>query len=106
MVQPMAYRNTRTDARLSDKPLHDWSPRGYAYEHDTHLIHMYGSSSALWTFTTGLATVSEAKGGEIRQWMTNHFGAQDVVEMNTPAGSVVEGYGVPVCTTNKRPLRP
>lgn len=95
MVKPYTYRATLTDPGLSDRPLHEWSPRGCAYEHDTHFIHAYGDYTGLLHFTDGLATVSEAKAGDLQHWISDHFGAEDIVEMDQDVGTVVEGVWRP-----------
>lgn len=68
------YANTLTAPGLRfSTPLHDRNPRGYAYETDTHFIHLYGNGEGLWTIHSGL-TVTQGKAGTLQDWVLNTFG--------------------------------
>ena len=93
-MRALAYRNTRTDRPLWSEPVHESQPRGYAYELDTHFIHIYGRESGLWIISEGLA-VREKKTGDLRQWVVTHFGAEDIIEMRIDVGHAVSGVWRP-----------
>jgi hypothetical protein len=97
-MRALTYRNTRTDPRWSREPLHEVIPRGYGYEHDVHYVHVGGHTSGLWTFDHGDAgTIADGKGqgGELRRWVEETFGAEDVTEMQLEVGNVISGVWRP-----------
>jgi hypothetical protein len=97
-MRALAYRNTRTDPRWSREPLHESLPRGYGYEHDAHYVHVGGQAAGLWTFDHGDAgTIAEGKGAgkELRRWVQQTFGAEDIVEMRLEVGNVTAGVWRP-----------
>jgi hypothetical protein len=63
---------TPADIRFA-KPLHADYPRGYAYEIDTHFVHLYGQDKNLWSIQKGL-TVTQGTEGDLRSWVTKNFG--------------------------------
>jgi hypothetical protein len=65
-----------------------------AYETNTHFVHFYGRGSGLWVVSTGL-TVTEKKAGSLSDWVTRVFGADQIKQVNQPAGSVVAGVWRP-----------
>lgn len=57
--------------------VHVGQPRGIAYETPTHFVHFYGRDSDLYVISVGL-TASQKKSGQISDWVTRVFGAQDI----------------------------
>jgi hypothetical protein len=43
MIKALVYRNTKT-AITTWRDIHLNQPRGYAYETDTHFVHIYGKA--------------------------------------------------------------
>jgi hypothetical protein len=74
--------------------VHLTQPRGYAYETDTHFVHVYGSGDGLWAISPGL-TVSEGKQGNLTDWIANQFGAEDIESSSCDVGETVEGVWRP-----------
>jgi hypothetical protein len=69
-------------------------PRGYAYETDTHFVHLYGVGDRLWLISPGL-TVSSGKQGTLRDWVTEQFGAKEIESSILDAGKSTEGVWRP-----------
>jgi hypothetical protein len=65
-----------------------------AYETATHFVHFYGSDAGLWVISPGL-TVTEQKKGTLADWVTNTFGAQDVLQSSNTIGHSVVGVWRP-----------
>jgi len=87
-LKPITYRNKKTPEELNFiPPLHLEQPRGYAYETDTHFVHIYGIDSGLYTISPGL-TVIEGKAGTLEAWVKNRFGAEQIEDMNNDIGEV------------------
>jgi hypothetical protein len=76
-VTAIVYRNTMTTLPGWVTTVHVGQPRGMAYETPTHFVHYYGADSELYAISVGL-TASEKKNGQLSDWVTRVFGAQDI----------------------------
>lgn len=92
-MKGITYRNTRSTSYASDD-MHITFPLGYAYETDSHFIHMYGSEKGHYIIQIGL-TLLEAKNGTLHDWVVRNFGAIEITEMNNKVGYCVEGVWRP-----------
>lgn len=88
-MKALVYRNTKT-AITNWQGIHLTQPRGYAYETDTHFVHIYGTKSGLWSISPGL-TVSDRRAGRLEDWIANSFGAADVEESYLNVGETIAG---------------
>ena len=75
-------------------PFHEKEPRGVAYETDTHFVHVFGKDKGLWVISTGL-TVTQAKSGNLREWIDQVFGAIEIAETNNDVGHTIHGVWRP-----------
>jgi hypothetical protein len=75
-------------------PFYEKEPRGIAYETDTHFVHVFGKDKGLWVISTGL-TVTEAKSGNLREWIDRVFGAIEIEESSVEVGHTVHGVWRP-----------
>jgi len=92
-MRALVYRNTKT-ALPGWVPIHDKEPRGLAYETDTHFVHMYGKDQFARAISPGL-TVTEAKAGNLRDWVERVFGAVEIEEATNDVGCTVSGVWRP-----------
>jgi hypothetical protein len=92
-MRAITYRNTK-HTLPNWVPFHQEQPRGFAYETDTHFVHVFGSGDGLWTISPGL-TVTEAKSGALTDWAKRTFGAVDIEDVDLDVGSTVEGVWRP-----------
>ena len=83
------YKNTITTLPRWSEPLHESQPLGYAYETDTHFVHLYGGNHGLNVISVGL-TVIEQKTGTLNDWVVRVFGAQDIQPLSLPVGNSIE----------------
>lgn len=90
----ICYRNTKTTLPGWVEPLHVSQQYGYAYETDTHFIHIYGTGNGLFTISPGL-TVCQEKAGTLEDWVKKVFGAVDIQNMNNQVGHVTTGIWRP-----------
>jgi hypothetical protein len=88
-----AYRNTKFTIP-GWVPFTEKEPRGIAYETSTHFVHIYGKDVGLRVMSPGL-TVTEAKKGLLKDWITETFGGTDVVKTSHEPGHSVEGVWRP-----------
>ena len=79
------YDNTKTTLPNCVDDIHINSPKGYAYETDTHFVHIYGSNNGVWVLSTGL-TVTQKKEGTLTDWVVSIFGAENIEISNTVVG--------------------
>jgi len=91
-VKALVYRTTKSPVP-GWSAVHERQPRGYAYETDTHFVHVYGSADALWNISNGL-TVTTKKDGPLADWVAQ-FGAADVQQSDLEVGVTVEGVWRP-----------
>lgn len=71
------YDNTKTTLPNWVDDVHIGNPKGYAYETETHFVHIYGSNTGVWVLSTGL-TVTEKKSGTLTDWAISTFGAKNI----------------------------
>lgn len=83
------YDNTKTTIPNWVKTVHISTPKGYAYETETHFVHIYGAKSGVWVLSTGL-TVTEKKAGTLIEWVKKTFGAENIVSSNIEIGKTVK----------------
>lgn len=57
----ITYKNTKTTLPRWENTLHIEQPRGYAYETDTHFVHIYGSDKHFYVISTGLTVLEKKK---------------------------------------------
>ncbi|OBU41474.1 hypothetical protein AYY26_20940 [Photobacterium phosphoreum] len=88
------YRNTCTNIPNWVNNLHEKQPIGYAYETETHFVHLYGTDEGLNVISVGLTAI-EAKSGTLEEWVTRVFGAQDIKSMSLPVGNSIQGVWRP-----------
>lgn len=74
--------------------LHESQPLGYAYETDSHFVHLYGKDYGLNTISVGL-TVIEGKSGTLTDWVTRVFGAENILTLSQAIGNTVENIWRP-----------
>lgn len=92
-MQALVYRVTKHTIP-GWVPIHEKEPRGIAYETETHFVHFFGRDKGLWQISTGL-TATEAKSGNLREWIDRTFGAVDVEEASCEVGHTVHGVWRP-----------
>lgn len=88
------YNNTTTTLPNWVGPLHESRSLGYAYETNTHFVHLYGENYGLNVISVGL-TVIEQKNGSLIDWVTRVFGAQNIQPLKLPIGDTIEGIWRP-----------
>ena len=88
------YRNTKTNLPGWVDNLHLSQPRGYAYEYGNYFIHIYGRDNGFWILSSGL-TASQANSGNLNNWISNIFGADEITQSTNSVGEVVSGVWRP-----------
>jgi len=88
------YKNTKTNIPNCVNNLHETQPLGYAYETDTHFVHLYGKDYGLNVISVGLTAI-EGKNGTLTDWVTRIFGAEDIQPLVQPVGNTVENIWRP-----------
>lgn len=90
----IAYKNTKTTIPDWDDTLHVRHPRGYAYETDTHFVHMYGRADGFYAISIGLTAIQQ-KNGTLVDWVTNTFGAEEIETLDLEVGYSIKGVWRP-----------
>jgi hypothetical protein len=91
----ITYVNTHTNIPAWVDTVHIDQQRGYAYESNGRLFHIYGRGQGLWTLSVGL-TVSEPAGQEsLASWTQKVFGASNTEQMLCTQGDVISGVWRP-----------
>lgn len=91
----ITYINTHTQIPGWVNTVHIDQQRGYAYESNGRLFHIYGRTQELWVLSTGL-TASEPTGGQtLTTWTQRFFGATNHEPMLTSPGEVITGVWRP-----------
>jgi hypothetical protein len=93
-MKAITYTNTKTTIPNWVNTIHETQPRGYAYETDTHFIHLYGGDRGFNVISIGL-TAMERKEGTLVDWVTKTFGATDINELKLDVGTSIEGVWRP-----------
>jgi hypothetical protein len=93
-MQAITYKNTKTTVGNWIPPLHESQPRGYAHETDKHFVHYYGVDHGLWWISPGI-TVTQAKSGDLEDWLRQTFGAEDLVRSEHLVGQTTTGIWRP-----------
>lgn len=94
MMNGIFYENTKTTIPHWVKPIHETLPLGYAYETDTHFVHIYGENTGLNNISVGLTAV-EKKQGALEDWAIRTFGAINIQPLNLPIGQSIDGVWRP-----------
>ena len=89
----LTYENTFTNLPGWVNTVHREQRFGYAYETDSHFVHLYGKEP-LYIISVGL-TVLEGKSGSLSDWILRRFGANDVRPMRLEVGHTVRGMWRP-----------
>jgi|JI9StandDraft_1071089.scaffolds.fasta_scaffold12222_4 hypothetical protein len=92
-MRAICYENTLTNLPGWVNTVHIEQKYGYAYETDTHFIHLYGKEP-FYIISTGL-TVSEGKNGSLNDWALRRFGARNIQPMTLEVGHTIEGIWRP-----------
>lgn len=91
----ITYLNTHTKIPGWVDTVHVGQQRGYAYESNGRLFHIYGRGQGLWTLSVGL-TASESTGQEtLASWTQKVFGALNPEQMLHAPGNVISGVWRP-----------
>jgi hypothetical protein len=93
MMKAFVYRNTRATIPGWER-LHEQQPRGYAYQTDTHFVHVYGTADSFWAISPGL-TVSMGRQGALVDWVKEQFGAEQIEASILDVGEAIEGVWRP-----------
>jgi hypothetical protein len=93
-VTGITYKNTKTTLPGWVTTVHIDHPRGYAYETDTHFVHMYGRDRGFYIISIGLTAI-EKKSGTLTDWVTRVFGAQDIKPLQVEIGHAIDGVWRP-----------
>lgn len=93
-MKGLTYRNTKTTIPNWINTLHIDQPRGFAYESDNHFIHIYSNDKGFYIISIGLTAI-EKKKGDLRDWVRNRFGAEDIKELNLEVGHSLDGVWRP-----------
>ena len=93
-MKAITYINTDTTIPNWVKTLHIDHPRGYAYETDTHFIHLYGRNQGFNVISIGL-TAMEGRNGTLIDWVKSKFGAIDITDLKIEVGNSMEGVWRP-----------
>jgi hypothetical protein len=73
---------------------------GYAYETDTHFVHIYGTAKGLYYISPGMTTI-ERKSGLLTDWLKVNFGAEEIKELQREVGTATKGIWRPGITHNE-----
>lgn len=90
----ITYKNTKTTLPGWVNTVHIEHPKGYAYETDTHFVHMYGRDRGFYIISIGLTAI-EKKSGTLIDWVTNTFGAEDIQNLDLEVGHCIKGVWRP-----------
>jgi hypothetical protein len=89
----VTYRNTKTTLPGWVSNIHETWPRGFAYQTDSHFVHIFAHDKDLWTITDVVAT--QLRQGALTIWIEEVFGAQNIVNVDADVGHTVEGVWRP-----------
>lgn len=90
----ITYKNTHTKIPHWVDTLHIQQTRGYAYETDSHFVHLYGKDGGFNTISIGLTTLQK-KSGTLTEWVEEIFGAQDIRPLDLEVGHAIDGVWRP-----------
>lgn len=90
----LTYCNTKTTLPGWVDTVHNDHQRGYAYETNTHFVHMYGRDTGFSVISIGLTAI-EKKQGNLNDWVIKTFGAQDIQPLNLTIGHAIDGVWRP-----------
>lgn len=92
-LKALVYRNTASPVPGWEL-VHERQARGYGYVSGQRFVHVYGRDVGLWNISNGL-TVTVGREGNLRDWVVQSFGAQDIEESNLEVGETIEGVWRP-----------
>jgi len=90
----ITYKNTKTTLPNWVNTIHIEHPKGYAYETDTHFVHMYGRDRGFYVISIGLTAI-EKKSGTLIEWVTTTYGAEDIQNLDLEVGHSIKGVWRP-----------
>ncbi|WP_121811991.1 hypothetical protein [Mucilaginibacter kameinonensis] len=90
----ITYTNTKTTIPRWTNELHLNYPLGYAYETDTHFVHMFGNGNGFYPIQIGLTAI-EKKQGNLNDWVLKTFGATNIQPLTIEIGRSIEGVWRP-----------
>jgi len=93
-MKGITYKNTKTTLPNIENNVHISNPRGYAYETETHFVHMYGKATGFYVISVGL-TVIQQRSGTLKDWVTNVFGAEDIQDLDNEIGHAIKNVWRP-----------
>lgn len=88
------YVNTKTNIPGWVNDLHLEQPLGYAYETDTHFVHIYGKNKGLNIISVGLTAIQK-KSGNLQDWVEKTFGATHIQTLKHSIGHSIDGIWRP-----------
>lgn len=94
-MQAWTYLNSATNIPGFVDSMHLQQPRGYSYDCDGTLIHIYGTASDLWVVSTGLAVWQSPVAADHPAWLSQNFGATEKQLMTHKPSEVVHGVWRP-----------
>ena len=93
-MQGIFYKNTQTNIPRWTDDLHEQQPLGYAYETESHFVHIYGKDNGFNIISVGLTAI-EGKNGTLQDWVMKVFGAQNIQNLKLPVGSSIKNIWRP-----------
>lgn len=93
-MKAITYRNTHTKLPGWVDTVHIEQGLGYAYETDTHFVHLYGVDSKFYIISVGLTAI-EKKSGTLEDWVKRVFGAENIQPLKHNVGVSIEGVWRP-----------
>lgn len=94
MTSAIAYEATRHGIPNPAPGAFAGLRRGLAYERGGFFIHLAGAAEGLWNVMSGI-TVSQRADGDLQNWVEEHFGARDIVELAHAPGEVTDAVWRP-----------
>jgi hypothetical protein len=88
-LKAITYKITNTSIPGYPSNYHQDNSLGYAYETDSHFVHLFGKNDGWFVISHGL-TATEKKVGTLNDWATKTFGAEHITEMKSEPGVVTQ----------------
>lgn len=93
-MKGLTYINTKTTLPGWVNTVHNEQPRGYAYETDSHFVHLYGRNHGFYIISVGLTAI-QGKNGTLEDWIVKTFGAEDIQPLTFEVGNSIDGVWRP-----------
>ena len=97
-MKAIFYKTTHTKVPGLVQNFHVGLELGYAYETPTHYVHFYGTNRNFFSIHTGQTIIENKETSsysDLLSWVTHYFGAQNIQQMETEIGEVIEGVWRP-----------